>query len=147
MILYLYRKKIDFNTDTYRILWTFEHHCDQIEDETRMIQLFNDPELYIFYNNKELWKGCFGSMSIINHDYLLYINNKYNISKLLDCIQNKYNRMSLERVIGCLLQKDHITESLLGDMCKYCPFGISYEDINKYEYQNLPLLKIWGGRL
>ena len=45
-------------------------------------------------------------MTIITHDYLTYINNKYDISKLLDYVLNKYNRSSFERVIACLLQKE-----------------------------------------
>jgi hypothetical protein len=138
------QKKIDFEVDTYKILWTFQHHWDQIEDETEMIKLFNCMELYHFYNNKNLWKGCFGGMSIITHDYLVKINNKYNISKLLNVVLTRYNRMSFERVIACLLQKDHITESLVGDIHQYCPYGINIKDSDKYKH--LPLLKVWSGR-
>ena len=39
-----------------------------------------------------------------SHDYLTKINNKYDISKLLDCITTRYNRCSFERVIGCLME-------------------------------------------
>ena len=38
-------KYIDFNVDKYKLLWEFEHNCDQIEDETKMIKLFNDETL------------------------------------------------------------------------------------------------------
>jgi len=48
--------------------------------------------------------GCFGGMSIITHDYLKFIHKRYDISKLLNVVLNRYNRMSFERVIGCLLQ-------------------------------------------
>jgi len=30
------------------MLWDFKHHSDQIEDETRMIHLFQDNKLYEF---------------------------------------------------------------------------------------------------
>lgn len=69
-----------------------------------MLLLFNDPNLLIFHENKYLWKGCFGGMTIITYDYLTDINKKYDISKLLDCVLNRYNRCSFERVIACLLQ-------------------------------------------
>ncbi len=94
------------SVNKYKLIWEFKHNWDQIEDESRMIKLFNDKELLNFYENKNEWVGCFGSMSIITHDYLMYVNNKYNISKLLDCVLTRYNRCSFERVIACLLQKN-----------------------------------------
>jgi len=135
---------IDFSTDTYTILWNFEHDWDQIDDEKKMINQFNDTELSEFYNNKRLWKGCFGGMSIITHEYLISINNKYPIEKLLDYVLTRYNRCSFERVIATLLQVNGVTPSLLGNIHTYCKFGITLEDIDNYSH--LPLIKIWTGR-
>ena len=137
-------KYIDMSVHKYKLLWEFEHDWDQIEDEIRMINVFNDLELKAFYDTKNLWKGCFGCMSIITHDYLTHINNKYDISKLLDCVLNRYNRSSFERVIGCLLQKEGKKETLLGDIHNYCNWGIHFNEIDKYE--NLPIIKCWTGR-
>ena len=137
-------KYIDFNVEKYRLLWDFKHDWDQIKDETRMIDILNDVELKKFYENKQLWKGCFGCMSVITHEYLSFINNKYDISKLLDCILNRYNRCSFERVIACLLQKHGDNTSLLGDIFAYCKGGISFNE--KDTYKHLPLIKIWTGR-
>jgi hypothetical protein len=128
----------------YKILWNFEHICDQIKDETNMINLFNDNDLTSFYKNKNLWKGCFGGMSIITHDYLTFINSKYEISKLLNVVLNRYNRCSFERVIACLLQKYVVHKSLLGDIHKYCKWGILF--VQKDNYKHLPLIKVWTGR-
>ena len=132
------------NVEKYKLLWEFDHHWDQIEDETRMINIFNDSELKEFYENKDLWKGCFGGMSIITHDYLVIINNKYDISKLLLLILNRYNRCSFERVIACLLQKEGKKETLLGNIHNYCNWSIKFNEIDKYK--NLPLIKYWVGR-
>lgn len=132
------------NVETYKILWDFQHDFDQIEDETKMINIFNDIKLTNFYENKQLWNGCFGSMSIIRHDYLISINNKYNISKLLECVLNRYNRKSFERVIACLLQIDRINETLFGNIFDYTPWGINFQDKDNYKY--LPITKIWTGR-
>jgi len=137
-------KYIDFNVNKYKILWFFEHDWDQIEDEKNMINLFNDEELRIFYENKHLWKGCFGCMSIIRHDYLMFINNKYDISKLIDVVNTRYNRCSFERVIACLLQKNEKTETLLGSIHTYCKWEITFEE--KDNYTDLPLIKVWTGR-
>ena len=145
-------KYIDLSVKKYKILWTFEHKWDQTQDETRIINVFNDSELKQFYEKKNLWKGCFGGMSIITHDYLTFINDKYDISKLLDCILNRYNRMSFERVIACLLQKNGDKETLFGDIFKYVgikekdnkPNKLGFKDKDKYSH--LPFIKIWSGR-
>ena len=138
-------KYIDMSVENYKFLWEFEHMYDQIEDETRMINIFNDLELKRFYENKHLWKGCFGCMTIITHDYLTYINNKYDISKLLDYVLNRYNRSSFERVIACLLQKEGKKETtLLGNIHKYCHWGIPFN--KTYYYRYLPVIKYWAGR-
>ena len=135
---------IDTNVSKYKLLWEFEHHSDQIEDETRMINLFNDKELLDFYENKKLWKGCFGGMSIITHNYLMFINDKYDISKLLNVITTRYNRCSFERVIACLLQKHEKKETLLGNINYYCKWGIAFSEKNNFLH--LPLIKVWTGR-
>ena len=137
-------KYIDLSVENYKFLWEFEHHADQIQDETIMINIFNDLELNKFYENKDLWKGCFGGMTIITHDYLTHINNKYNISKLLDYVLNRYNRCSFERVIACLLQKEGKKETLLGNIHQYCKWGIRFNDTARFKH--LPLIKHWTGR-
>jgi hypothetical protein len=135
---------IDFSVDKYKMLWCFNHDWDQIQDETVMINVFNDPELKKFHENKELWKGCFGAMSIITHDYLRYINNKYDVSKLLPYILERYNRCSFERVIACILQKEHVSETLLGDIHKYSKYGTPFCEIDNYNH--LPIIKCWSSR-
>lgn len=135
---------IDFSVDNYKLIWHFEHYWDQPEDERRILQIFNDKELIEFYENKHLWKGCFGAMSVIRHDYLAFINEKYDISKLLDVILNRYNRCSFERVIACLLQKFEKRESILGNIHNYCNWGISFD--NKDNYLHLPIIRVWTGR-
>ena len=137
---------IDFSLNDYRykIIWDFEHHWDLIEDETRIIKLFNNKELLNFYENKNLWTGCFGCMSIINHDYLVEINNEYNLNILLDNILNRYNRCSFERILACLLQIKGQQQTLLGNIHKYCEWGITINNI--YKINHLPLIKVWTGR-
>ena len=135
---------IDFRVNKFKLMWEFEHYYDQIEDETIMIKMFNNEELLRFYENKDLWKGCFGGMSIIKHDYLIYVNNNHDISKLLGCVLTRGNRCAFERVIGCLLQKYEKKETLLGNIHAYCPWGISFQEKENYHY--LPLIKVWTGR-
>jgi hypothetical protein len=138
-------KYIDFSVDNYKFLWEFEHTCDQIEDESKMILCFNDPELTEFYHKRYSWKGCFGGMTIITHDFLTRLNDKYDMSKLLEFITSRYNRCSFERVIACLLQKTYKKETLLGNIHQYCPWGIPFNEKYKWEYL-LPVIKVWTGR-
>ena len=70
---------IDTNVDDYKFIWNFEHKWDDVVNETRLINVFNDRKLTTLYNSKHLWKGCFGCMTIIKHDYLTYVDKKYNI--------------------------------------------------------------------
>jgi hypothetical protein len=139
-------KYIDFSVDNFKIIWDFSHNWDQPDDELKMIKLFNDQQLINFYNNKTLWRGCFGGMSIIKHSYLSHINDKYNISLLLDVVLNRYNRMSFERIIAVLLQINSKSKNtiLLGDITKYCKWGLDFK--NKEKNNNLPIIKVWTGR-
>ena len=142
-------KHIHININKYKILWNFEHHWDQIEDETKMIKIFNNDELTKFYEDKSLWSGCFGGMVIIEHNFLTFINNKYDLSKLLDVVLTRYNRCSFERVIACLLQKEHKAEVLFGTIHDYLPKNLPWGFINfdnKDNFNYLPIIKVWTGR-
>lgn len=137
--------QVDLNVDKYKILWHFDHYWDNTEGEMKMIKIFNDPELNLFYENKHLWVGCFGGMSIITHDYLSNVNDKYDISKLLDCMSNRDDRCCFERVIACLLQKNKKTDSLFGNIHSYCIVGEVGFD-NHENYKHLPFIKFWSSR-
>ena len=143
---------INFNCDRYKILWGFEHYWDNFENERKKLKLFNDDNLLNFYENKTLWTGCFGAMSVVTHDYLTFINSKYEISKLLDVTLDRDDRCDLERIIACLLQsEDKITNEiekkdrvLFGNIHNYLPVGLTYNE--KEKYNHLPIVKIWTGR-
>ena len=138
------QKHLHLCVDKYQFTWDFDHSYDQIEDETKMIKLFNDENLLNFYQNQSLWVGCFGGMTTITHDFLTQVNNKYNLSLLLDVVLTRYNRCSFERVLACLLQIEAPQTTRFGDIHKYMPWGTKYEDIHKYPEH--PLLKVWTGR-
>jgi hypothetical protein len=139
------QKHLDLQVDKYKFTWDFQHDWDQIKDETKMINLFNDENLLKFYENKSLWVGCFGGMSTIRHDFLTKVNKKYKFELLLDVVLTRYNRCSFERVLACLLQIEAPQTTRFGDIHNYnLPWGTKYEDIHKYP--DHPLLKIWTGR-
>lgn len=135
---------------TYRSLWSFEHYWDQIEDETYIIKnaFKDDSDLLKFHSEKHRWKGCFGAMSVISYEYLNKINSKYNLLNLVPYITSRHNRCSFERIIACIMQKEDETtnknESFFGIIHTYCPWGMTFNDIEKYRH--LPLIKVWSGR-
>jgi hypothetical protein len=113
-----------------------------------------------FYLNK--FNGCFGAMSIITYDYLSEINNIFKIDKLLPHITCRVSRCAFERVFSFLLmykqngacgispwnsrgKVNH--QSLLGDIVKYCKWGITFEEYIKHKHtMKLPIVKVWTGR-
>lgn len=129
---------------SYKMFWEFQHDWDQIEDETRMIHIFQNDRLTKFYEDKTRWTGCFGGMAVIHYDYMKYINKTYSIEKLLDFVKTRYNRSSFERVIACLMQLNVRTEPLFGNIHKYCPWELRIDQID--DYSHLPIIKVWTGR-
>jgi hypothetical protein len=113
-----------------------------------------------FYFNK--FNGCFGAMSIITYNYLSEINNIFKIDKLLPHITSRISRCAFERVFSFLLtykqngacgiipwnnrdRRNH--QSLLGDIVKYCRWGITFEEYIKHKHtMKLPIVKVWTGR-
>ena len=138
------QKHLDLHVDKYKITWDFEHKWDIIPYETMMINLFKDENLLNFYQNKSLWVGCFGGMTTITYDFLMQVNNKYNLRLLLNVILTRYDRMCFERIIACLLQIEAPQTTRCGYIHNYMPWGTTYDD--RHLYTQLPLLKVWTGR-
>lgn len=142
-------KYIDFNVDKFMFIFHFEHNWDLPDDEKALIQLLdNNVELLDFYEQKHLWYGCFGAMTIITYEYVNCINNRYNFSKLLNGITTRHHRMCFERVIACMLQYNNPKRGgLFGPIHHYCEWGLTFDKYlhNKQQYQ-LPVIKIWAGR-
>ena len=141
---------IDFTVDKYKFIWEFEHHSDQEEDEIRIIKsLSNNEELLELHSDKNRWKGCAGALTVINYDYLKYIDSKYNIANLLVPVRTRFNRMSFERVFACMLQVNDKRTTLLGNINEYMPFGYTYYEFmrdNNLQIKSLPFIKVWTGR-
>jgi hypothetical protein len=136
---------IDFTVDSYKLLWYFEHTWDQPKDEITILKHLNDSEeLLAFHADKKKWKGCFGGMTVVKYDFLKRIDDKHCIGNMLPHITSRYNRMSFERVIGCLFQAYGPYNCMLGDIKKYCVFGTPLSRINTLRH--LPIIKVWSGR-
>lgn len=158
------QQPINFHVDEYKMLWHF--HSSMMKDmqssakQIELINALNHQELsYMyeyFYLNK--FNGCFGGMSVIRHSYLHEINSIFKIDKLLPHITCRVARCAFERVISFLLiyknygggfyyKNKNKHQSLLGDIEKYCSWGITFEEYIKYRHSmKLPIVKVWTGR-
>jgi len=143
-------RRINFNVTEVCPLWYFEHHSDQPQDEIRLLgKLDNSKELLEFHSKKHLWKGCFGCMTAISHDFLTKINKKYKLDKLLPHVTTRYHRKSLERVIGCIIQKERTNKNIasrFGSIENYGPKPFCLTIQQMAMGKNIPIIKIWTGR-
>jgi len=163
-----FHKRINFevlNGTTVVPLWYFNADNENKSNTLQIIKkLKNDSiiESNLKFNQVNMlniifdksWDGCFGCQSYINHNFLLHIENKYNISSLTDVIQNRADRCCLERILGCIFStecpKVNITKSLFGNILKYpltgrYNFDMYQTDLKKGTIKK-PVVKIWTGR-
>jgi hypothetical protein len=150
---------------TFKVVpfWYFHSDIEYLSNTIDIIStLTNSFELRnkLTLNNKVLgldnfnWFGCFGSQSFINRNFLIYLENKYKITNMINIVKCRKDRCCLERVFGVIFCSEYplITEkrSLLGNIFNYQKFA--RYSFNNYEHdiQNKkitkPLIKVWTGR-
>jgi len=149
--------KLDTTITDYKFLWNFrigqlssDKTLYDVGQKRMLSYLNNNSELLKFFDNIKMWKGCFGSMTIITREYLDKINNRYHLERLLPIIKCRTDRMFFEVVIACILQYRHIQPSLFGDIKNFGKWNLTYNEIKKNIHNlskiNLPLIKVWTGR-
>lgn len=113
------QKKININNiDEIKILWTLK--TNNILDPSNLIELLdNNEEIFNLYKNKDQWKGCFYSMTIIDINFLNKIQDKYNILRLKDYLISEKDLFNFELLLGLVIyinitNKEDI--SLLGEI-------------------------------
>lgn len=152
-------KIVDENiTDDIRLLWSFHSYLTHDPKlETELLQKLNHSDkLLHIYGNESLWKGCFSVLSIIRHDFLSRLVEKYNFFVLLDHIKCRDDRMCLERVFAVLC---HCEDNELKD--KHPIAGEITDDhwrLGRYTYDNYveekqnnqldhyTIVRVWTGR-
>jgi intein/homing endonuclease len=137
-------------------LWCFEHHWNSSVPEKNIISLLeNNTHLQELYDNKELWKGCFGAMTFISYEFLKEINAKYNLYNIINYMQSRFDRTHFERILSVLItyekyeKQSPLTTSIFGNIHDYCKWEYTYTDYISDKMNNninLPIIKIWSGR-
>jgi len=104
-------------------------------------------------SKKDDFNLCFGGQAYIKLEFLELLQNKYNITNLVNVIHNRKDRCGLERILGLLFYEEYpnITlNSLFGDiLVQPRAFDYNYdqynEDLKKRKVIN-PFVKVWTGR-
>jgi hypothetical protein len=161
-----FHKRLNFDMlSGYRVLplWHFNSDNENLSNTLRITESLNNKhelqnKLLLNHNiiglPQSKWYGCFGSQSYINYNFLLQINNKYNITNLVNTIKNRADRCCLERILGCIFftesQKLFKIKSIFGDIRNYYKWGgysfENYEDNLKKGTIPRAVVKVWTGR-
>lgn len=148
-------KFINFNNiEKIKFIWHFTHEWDNEENELYLLNKIDNFELKKFYFHKEKWYGCYGVQSIIEYNFLVHLQEKYNIFQLLDYIKNREHRMCIERIFSLICSYEYVdlqnNPSIYGIIHHYIHWGYTFEkyleDKNKNNLDHLDLVKVWSGR-
>jgi hypothetical protein len=154
-----FHNKYDFeNLKTNMIpLWFFFNNnseLDVIERITKKLNNNNEILMHLSDWSSNKWISCFGVMNFINYDFLLYLNNKYNLTNLLDVVKTRSDRCALERIFGIIyyIETKQIT-TLFGcinnNNSKSIQCDYKFDDYIESFYKNKlesPVVKVWTGR-
>jgi|UniRef100_A0A6C0HD08 hypothetical protein len=132
-------KYYDFSNVTNKFLFQFNNHeWDELKKETDLIsKLNNNNELIKFYMRYNNWAGSLGIMSIADSEFIKDIYQKYNLTILESLLNNRKQRMCLERIIAAIF---FIEKKVTLDNCSL--FGDYYGNTKNENY----LVKVFQSR-
>jgi hypothetical protein len=149
-------KYINFdNVKTVQFLWEFPNSSENIQKEKKYISKLNNSELLLeFYEKRELWKGCFGVMSVITYDFIALLETKYYLFTLLYYIRTREDRCCLERIFAvlCNIENKNLLKnsSIFNSIYSFIGWGYTYnqyiQDKKTNILANYPIIKVWTGR-
>ena len=143
--LWHFNKNIENKEDTIKIASKLKNY-HIIKDKLTV----NDIRLGM---KDDIWYGCFGCQSFINHNFLLQIENKYGLTNLIPYVLCRSDRCCLERIIGIIFTTENPRllhqKSLFGCIQKYLKSGYTFNeytsDLKKGTIRQ-PVIKVWTGR-
>ena len=136
---------IDFDkVQDVMFLWDFTHDWDNTSLETSIIQRIDSTgKLLDLYNQKHIWPGCYGGMSILTWDFLDTIF-KYLVN-LGPCIKTRNDRMAFERLFACICAPETSVSAMFGDIHEWGRF-ISWSEYEEYTGKFQPIVKVQSSR-
>lgn len=149
------QQKLPTVQDPVRFLWHFTHSWDNPKQEKMWLaKLRHSHNLLPFYERKKEWWGCFGAQSMIQLEFLDFLEKKYGLFEhVLPSMKTRVDRMCMERVLAvlCTLEFNQLQwkPSFLGDIHKYgLPWGYDFKHYRTKPrtWKHLPAVKVWTGR-
>lgn len=143
---------ISFDNIENQVLWDFDNDVCSLENEQLyLLKQCNNPSDLLDIYQKKKWRGCYGVMSVITHDFLTSVNKKFRLRKILNSINTRQDRMCLERVMGVIFFwfNKGVKPSIFGDILKYSKWEYSYNDYERDKSLrkiDIPLVKVRTGR-
>lgn len=128
--------------------------ASSLNHSQRLSKKLAGNELKILGFKNDNFNLCFGGQTYIKLEFLELLQNKYNITNLINVVRNRTDRCGLERILGLLFCEEFSDlikiNSLFGDILRqYLSFNYDYEQYNK-DINNKklihPFIKVWTGR-
>lgn len=137
---------IDLSFIKYKLMWTFDGAVkkENPPSEMHILSQLAEPETLLQLYSGEEWVGCFAGMALIELSYLQEVDSHHDMGRLIGLITDRFTRCRFERVLACLLQAHHPSSTLYGNIFRYMPWGITWDQ--KESVQHLPIVRVWTGR-
>lgn len=146
-------------------LWHFEYDKENLHNILKLVNTISNNHYIgkrvigerhhtMGFNNSNKFLGCFGVQCFIDLKFLINLENKYNISRLVNTVKTKKDRCSLERLSGAIFTQEFNAlnkyKSLFGNIHKHFrAFSYNYdayEDDFKNKRIKEAFVKVWTGR-
>lgn len=159
------RKRIPFESLAFPVIpmWHFPPDTENKENLLRIASaLKNSAVVKGIINKDEImmpikgradrqWRGAFGVMCYIRHDFLANLEKKYGFTALTSVVKCRTDRCGLERIMAILFYAEFpgllSRPSLLGPIFQYMRWGTTFDEyIDNGHGFGLPVVKVWSGR-
>jgi hypothetical protein len=135
-------------------LWNFGNNDSELSNIIRVAKSLKNNKAIVHcinYWDKGLWLSSQGAQSYINHNFLVKMNNKYDLNNLLATVLNRSDRCTLERIIGILVYLEtNNTDTVFGDINLLYKAGNYTFDEYIDAFNNGKVMgkisKVWTGR-
>jgi len=105
--------KLD-NINDVKFIWHFTGEEGPHREEVKQLLsvLNHKDELLTLCYKTENWIGCWGTMSVIDYDFLKKITEKYNMIELINHVEGRTHRCAMEQVFAliCINEKPELLE-------------------------------------
>ena len=132
-------------------LFDFDHQWDEDRETTELLSHIPDLDhrdtLIRTYYAKRTWKGCFGMMSVVRREFLVALQDKYNLFALMPYIRDRDDRCRTERILAvavrafceehCIAERSMKRPSVYGNIHEYTYSRDMYWYFSWTDYQYL----------